>query len=124
MNRVWSLTLRSSIDYAVGGPLLICTSYQAGVEYDCGFDSYVCPERPTEVTKTASHFFVVFTTLTASEPGTDLRRMSTFNMESEIKKNLYSAPEIEAVKLTIESTILDASTGTGTGGGWGDGGED
>lgn len=50
--------------------------------------------------------------------------MSTFNMESETRKSLYSAPEIEAVKLTIESTILDASTGTGTGGGWGDGGED
>lgn len=58
--RVRSLTLRSSIDYAVGGLLLICTSYQAGVEYDCGFESYVCPERPTEVTKTASHFFVVY----------------------------------------------------------------
>lgn len=60
----------------------------------------------------------------ASEPGADLRRMSTFNMESETRKSLYSAPEIEVVKLTIESTILDASTSTGTGGGWGDGGED
>lgn len=50
--------------------------------------------------------------------------MSTFNMESETRKSLYSAPEIEVVKLTIESTILDASTSTGTGGGWGDGGED
>lgn len=50
--------------------------------------------------------------------------MNTFNMESETRKSLYSAPEIDIVKLTIESTILDISTGTGTGGGWSDGGED
>ena len=50
--------------------------------------------------------------------------MSKFNMEPETSKSLYFAPKIEAVKLTIESTILDASTGTGTGGGWSDGGED
>lgn len=31
------MTLRLSIDYAVGGLLLICTPYRAGVEYDCDF---------------------------------------------------------------------------------------
>ncbi len=50
--------------------------------------------------------------------------MNTFNMESETRKSLYSAPKIDIVKLTIESTILDISTGTGTGGGWSDEGED
>lgn len=117
--RVRSLALRSSIDYAVGGLLLICTSYQAGVEYDCGFESYVCPERPTEVTKTASHFFVVFTTLIASEPGASLRRMSKFNLESETRMSLYSAPEVEVVKLTAQYSFLaDPSGPRGTGDDW------
>lgn len=44
--------------------------------------------------------------------------MSKFKMESETRKSLYSAPEIEVVKLTIESAILDPSTGTGTGDDW------
>ena len=116
--RVRSLALRSSIDYAVGGLLLICTSYQAGVEYDCSF-TITFVQNVQQKLRKRLHTFRYHTTLTASEPGASLRRMSKFNLESETRMSLYSAPEVEVVKLTAQYSFLaDPSGPKGTGDDW------
>lgn len=69
--------------------------------------------------------FRCFTTLIASEPGGSLGRMGNFNLESEAKRNLYSAPTIEMIKLEAISSFLDPSgvDGGGDAGEGEDGGE-
>ena len=50
--------------------------------------------------------------------------MSTFNMESETRKSLYSAPEIEMVEIEANNAFLqvisrgDGDAGSGNTGGW------
>lgn len=61
----------------------------------------------------------MFTTLIASEPGADLRRMSKLNTGPETRMSPYSAPEVEVVKLTAQYSFLaDPSGPKGTGDDW------